>query len=214
MLEKIPVERARGHPGGDACGCTDPDVIEGYLSDASGRKGAAEALFRPVDEAGVASVLRRAHREGAYVTVAAGQTSTTASSVPRGGWIVSTEKFQRMGAVDVQAQSARCEAGVILGAWQDDLLERGFLYPPDPTSRYECTVGGSVACNASGPRSHRFGATRRWVRGLRVVLACGEVLALRRGEHVASSGGGFEIVHGRQPGECALAEGVGRYESR
>lgn len=196
--------RARGDVGPGAEPCRDPDIIEGYLRDASGQVGVASALFRPESEADVGCILARAHRERVALTLVAGQTSTTGSSVPGGGWVLSTERLNRLGKVDADDLAARCEAGIMLGEFQDLLAEMDLVYPPDPTSRYECTLGGSVACNASGPRSHRYGATRRWIRGLRVVLACGEVVQIRRGEWVAGRGEHFEIVHGGDPERCAF----------
>jgi FAD/FMN-containing dehydrogenase len=56
----------------------------------------------------------------------------------------------------------------------------GLLLPLDPTSEEECTVGGAVACNASGARSLRYGATRPHVRALTVALADGSIVELRR----------------------------------
>jgi D-lactate dehydrogenase (cytochrome) len=182
----------------------DPGVIAGYLQDASLHTGRAEALFRPRCEAEVAAIVARAQREGVPVTVVAAQTSTTASSVPEGGWILSTEKLAGMGAVDSAARRALCEPGLNLEAFQAAVEEHGLFYPPDPTSRADCTVGGSVACNASGARSHRFGATRHWVRALRVVLPCGEVVALERGRHRVDHAVGFEVEHGDG---CALERG-------
>ena len=54
------------------------------------------------------------------------------------------------------------------------------LLAPDPTSEEECTVGGAVACNASGARSLRYGATRPHVRALRIALADGSIVDVRR----------------------------------
>ncbi len=200
----VPVDRPRGRVGPGALPCRDPEIIEGYLRDASGQVGFASALYRPDSEADVARVLARAHREQVAVTLVAGQTSTTASSVPNGGWVLSTERLDRQGEVDAIGLRAFCEAGARLGEFQDRLAGLGLVYPPDPTSRYECSLGGSIACNASGPRSHRYGATRRWIRGLRVVLACGEVLHIRRGECVADLGDHFEIAHAADPQRCAF----------
>jgi D-lactate dehydrogenase (cytochrome) len=200
----VPVERPRGSVGQGSKESRDPEITAGYLRDASGEVGQASALFRPESEADVAEILARAHREQIAVTVVAGQTSTTASSVPSGGWVLSTERLSKQGEIDAAGLRATCEAGVRLGEFQDRLAEAGLLYPPDPTSRYECTVGGSVACNASGPRSHRYGPTRRWIRALRIVLVCGEVVHLRRGDWVGRTGDYFEIVHADDPERCAL----------
>ena len=188
-------QRPRGRVGAGAEPCLDRDIVGGYLSDASGRVGEASALFRPESEADLAAVLTRAASCGEAVTVVAAQTSTTASSVPCGGWLLSTEKLLRLLETDGPGRRARAEAGILLGAFQQRLESEGWLYPPDPTSRHECTLGASVACNASGARSLRYGATRDWVRRLRVVLATGDVLDVTRGQVVSGAAACFEIVH-------------------
>ena len=182
--------------------CRDPAVIAGYLGDASGRPGEADALWRPADEAELASVLAAASAAGERITVVAARTSTTAASVPRGGGLLSTEKLSRVLWIDGAAGRARAEAGVRLGDFQRAIERHGLFYPPDPTSRDDCTLGGSLACNASGARSFLYGPTRRWVTGMRVVLASGEVLDLARGQVVSRVGQGFEIVHADASVSC------------
>ena len=59
----------------------------------------------------------------------------------------------------------------------------GQFYPPDPTET-GASIGGNIACNASGSRSFRYGATRAWVERLRVVLADGRMLDIGRGEPI------------------------------
>jgi FAD/FMN-containing dehydrogenase len=54
------------------------------------------------------------------------------------------------------------------------------LFAPDPTSEEESTIGGAIACNASGARTYKYGATRRYVQALTVVMANGEVKEFRR----------------------------------
>jgi D-lactate dehydrogenase (cytochrome) len=70
---------------------------------------------------------------------------------------------------------------VILSDLQRAVDHEGLLYPPDPTER-GCFVGGNVATNASGARTFKYGPTRNYINRLKVVLASGEVLDLRRGE--------------------------------
>jgi len=67
-----------------------------------------------------------------------------------------------------------------LGELKRALASDGWLYPPDPTSENDCTIGGTIATNASGPRSLKYGATRSYVRGLEVVLSNGELRRYRR----------------------------------
>ena len=94
--------------------------------------------------------------------------------MPFGGWILSTEKMDQV--LWTRGHRARVQAGLILGAFQDQLEANGLSFPPDPTSRYECTIGAAIACNASGARSFRFGPTRAWIEAIEVVLPNGEVM--------------------------------------
>ena len=72
-------------------------------------------------------------------------------------------------------------AGVTLGALQDALGTRGAWFPPVPTY-LGATVGGAIATNAAGAATFKYGAVRRWVQGLTIVLASGDVLRLARGD--------------------------------
>ena len=148
---------------------TDPDVIAGYLTDASNTHGHAERLVIPRSTEEVAAVVRHCQSEGIPLTVTAQRTSTTGGPVPHGGWLLSVEALDTVYAPDDVG------AGVILGAHQEELESQGLLFPPDPTSRHECTIGAAIACNASGARSFRFGPTRAWVEAVEVVLPTGEV---------------------------------------
>ncbi|HEY6660591.1 MAG TPA: FAD-binding oxidoreductase, partial [Pyrinomonadaceae bacterium] len=84
------------------------------------------------------------------------------------------------------------EAGVILSDVQCAVDQEGLLYPPDPTER-GCFIGGTVATNASGARTFKYGPTRNYINRLKVVLASGEVLDLRRGEVRADANGTIRL---------------------
>ncbi|MEL6348884.1 MAG: FAD-binding oxidoreductase [Myxococcota bacterium] len=148
----------------------DPSILEGYLTDASNTTGWAEALVRPRSTEEVSAVLRRCQASGTPVTVTARRTSTTGAPVPHGGWLLSTERLDRIVGLN------RVEAGVILGDYQRFVAEQGMLFPPDPTSRDDSTVGAAIANNASGARSYRYGATRPWIEALDVVLPDGTIV--------------------------------------
>ena len=157
---------------------TDPDVLAGYLTDASNTHGTADALVRPQSTAEVAEVVAHCQAHGIPLTITAGRTSTTGAPVPDGGWLLSTERLSAIH--EVTDDRATADAGVFLGALQDATEQRGRLLPPDPTSRHEATVGAVVACNASGARAFRYGATRPWVRAITVVLPDGTVRDVTR----------------------------------
>ena len=149
-----------------------------YLEDASGFRGSAARLIVPADEAGIAAALREASAAGVPVTVAGGGTGVTGGGVPLGGWVLSVEKLNRL---EIHPGFAIAGAGVPLRDLQAAAQRTGQFYPPDPTEN-SAFLGGTISTNASGSRSFRFGATRRWVKCLRVVLADGRRLDLRRGD--------------------------------
>ncbi len=152
----------------------DPDVVEGYLRDASNLCGHADGVFRPRDSGDVSAILRDCNQHNVPVTVTAQRTATTGAPVPFGGVLLSMEMLDTIHSI------SEVDAGVVLGRYQNHVEDQGLLFPPDPTSRQECSVGGAIACNASGARSFKYGATRPWVEGLEVVFANGEVRQVDR----------------------------------
>jgi FAD/FMN-containing dehydrogenase len=128
----------------------------------------------------VAAALREASAAGVPVTIAGGGTGVTGGGVPLGGWVLSVEKLNRL---EVHPGYAIAGAGVPLRDLQAAAQRAGQFYPPDPTEN-SAFLGGTIATNASGSRSYRFGSTRRWVERLRVVLADGRLLDLGRGDAV------------------------------
>ena len=89
---------------------------------------------------------------------------------------------------------ARVQPGLVLGDLQRALQPHGLFFAPDPTSDQECTVGGAIACNASGPRTLQYGATRAHVNALSVVLASGENVTVRR-QHLEKNTVGNAVIH-------------------
>ena len=67
-----------------------------------------------------------------------------------------------------------------IGALNEELASLGLRFAPDPTSENDATIGGAIACNASGARSLRYGATRPHVRGVKIVNGDADVVELRR----------------------------------
>ncbi len=154
-----------------------PEEDSPYLTDASGYRGAAERIFLPGSAAEVAEILGEATALRKPVTIAGAGTGLTGGRVPHTGWLMCLE---RLTGVEIHEGGAICGAGVLLHDVQAAASPKQF-YAPDPTET-GASVGGSIATNASGSRSFLYGATRRHVRGLRVALASGETLALRRGD--------------------------------
>lgn len=159
---------------------TDESVRLAFSADASGLHLNPEGVARPESAEEAMEVLRQAITDGTPVTPAGAQTSYVGGSITDRGIVLSLRAMDRVLDIDVARRIARVEPGALLGDVKRAIAEHGLLFAPDPTSEEECSVGGAIACNASGARSLAYGATRRHIIGLTVALASGEVVSLRR----------------------------------
>ncbi len=150
------------------------------LEDASGFQGEADRVLAPSTETELLDIIAAASCDRVPITIVGARTGLTGGCVPHGGWAVSLEKFQRL---EVSPHRAMAGAGVSLGALQAAASRTGQFYAPDPTER-TASIGGTIATNASGSRSFRYGSTRRHVQALRVALMDGSVREFRRGEAI------------------------------
>ena len=159
---------------------TKTDDFESYLTDASNMQGGhASKLFIPESVEEIQAILKEANAQSIPVTVSGARTGTVGGAVPFGGYIISTERLNKIKSIDREARTAVVEPGVILRDFQKAVEAEGLFYPPDPTE-WSCQIGGTVATNASGSRSFKYGATRHYVNQLKVVLADGDILRLSR----------------------------------
>jgi D-lactate dehydrogenase (cytochrome) len=199
-----------------------------YLSDESKlTSGPVERLFFPDDESELAAAITEMAEREIKITVAGARTGLVGGCVSPGGALVSLERLDRILDLyhDDRADEwrVRVECGVNLKNL-DRMISRkrfpdlkgandlnrdeaparfkaypdSYFFPPDPTET-SATLGGAIATNASGARTYRYGPTRDWVRGLRVLLANGEALDIPRGKYFASPAGAFILYdsHGR-----------------
>lgn len=180
---------------------SDPADLERYLGDESRLPGgSADEVFWPDSPAEAAEALAIAASRGAPATFSGAGTGITGGRVPAGGVVVATDRLLRLEprvAADGAGGTLLVGAGVALAAAQKAAADEGMWYPPDPTEN-GAFVGGTIATNASGARTFRFGPTRRWVRRIVVALADGSLLDLARGQ-VAARDGRFEIERPGRP---------------
>ena len=169
---------------------TNPDEIQSFLFDASHmREGRADRVVFPENAEEVAEVLRDASATRTPVTVSGAGTGTVGGRIPFAGIVLATDKLDQIRSIvhDEAGGSAVAEAGVRLFDLQRFVASENLFYPPDPTER-SCFLGGTVATNASGARTFKYGPTRNYVRRLKIALATGDVIDLRRGELHAVAG--------------------------
>ena len=163
-----------------------------YLRDESRSTGEAAWICFPASGEGVREALAFARERGLCVTTQGGRTGLAAGCVPHGGLVLNLSRMGRIIGVEREDDAVllRTQPGVLLTGLRRYIeglrTEYGPLFfPPDPTET-TASIGGMIACNASGARTYRYGATRKHVEGLRVILADGRSVTLRRGEQQAS----------------------------
>ena len=133
----------------------------------------AAAIF-PRNRADVAAVLDLANRRRVPVTVRGRGTSLTGSASPaRGGWVLDLHRWNKV-RIDAQAGMAHVQAGATVERIQAAAEKKGWFYPPDPSSKKYCTIGGNIACNAGGMHGGKYGVTRDFVLALKGFLPTGE----------------------------------------
>jgi len=160
---------------------TEQNEIQDYLKDASNTKGYCDAVVYPENTDDVVLIIKQANSEKTKITVCGNRTGLAGGSVPGGGIVLSTEKMNRILEINEEEQFAIVEPGVFLSDFLKELKPRKLYYPPDPTE-LNCFLGGTVATNASGSKTFKYGPTRDFVIGIEIVLPTGDLLAINREE--------------------------------
>jgi D-lactate dehydrogenase (cytochrome) len=193
------------------------ETCSDYLTDeARFGDGYAERIYYARSEADVVAVVKWAYKSKTPLTISAGRTGLTGGAVPQGGILLTLEQMDKLYGLGFdEAQNrwyVRAEPGITLEALNsairkkqlDALKVRGtaeeqaalekflndtesYFFPPDPTEM-TAHLGGAIAANASGARSFRYKAIRKWTRRIRVVLANGDILDISRGKFFAEEG--------------------------
>jgi glycolate oxidase len=135
-----------------------------------------DAVIAPRNEKDLAVVLELANAHRVPVTVRGRGTSLTGSASPlRGGWVIDMLGWKKL-RIDAEAGLAHAQAGVKVADLQRAAEAKGWFYPPDPSSREYCTIGGNIACNAGGMHGGKYGVTRDFVLALKGFLPTGELV--------------------------------------
>ena len=175
-----------------------PTLVRAKLREALGAEGMLEAaddrahyghdetedlhfppdlVIRPSSTDEVAQAVRICAEHGIPITPIGGRTGLSGGALSvHGGAALALDRMNSILSIDEQNLQATVEPGVITQVLQEAVAAKGLYYPPDPSSRGSCTIGGNLAENAGGPRAVKYGVTRDWVLNLQVVLPDGRVI--------------------------------------
>jgi FAD/FMN-containing dehydrogenase len=172
---------------------TEPADLEHYGRDWTRRWTPAPlAIALPGSVEQVQAILRWASAQGVAVVPSGGRTGLSGGAVAaQGELVLSLERMNKPLAFDAVDRTLTVQAGMALEAVHNAAREHGLIYPVDFAARGSCSIGGNIATNAGGIRVIRYGNTREWIAGLKVVTASGELLELNKGLIKNSSGYDF-----------------------
>lgn len=134
-------------------------------------------VARPSSTEEVAAVVRICAEHHIPITPIGGRTGLSGGALSvYGGVGLALDRMNAIEHIDERNLQVTVQPGVITQVLQEAVAAKGLYYPPDPSSRGSCTIGGNIAENAGGPRAVKYGVTRDFVLNLEVVLPSGDVI--------------------------------------
>ncbi len=111
-------------------------------------------VVKPRTAAEISAILKWCNREKIPVTPRGAGTGLSGGALPQlGGLLLSTERMNSILHIDEQNLQVTTEPGVITEVLQEAVKAKGLFYPPDPSSRGSCFIGGNIAENSGGPQT-------------------------------------------------------------
>ena len=152
-----------------------------------------ELVMRPRTPEEISGILKICNKHRIPVTPRGGGTGLSGGALPhRGGIVLSTERLNSIILIDERNLQVITEPGVITEVLQDAVKGKGLFYPPDPSSRGSCFIGGNVAENSGGPKAVKYGVVKDYVLNLEVVLPTGEIIWT--GANVLKNATGYNLT--------------------
>lgn len=174
---------------------TDADKRTPYAADEGPTPPATpDLVMLPADEAQAAAAVRLCAEAGVPIVPRGAGTGLCGGCVAaQGGVVISLERMQTITDIDARNFCVVTQPGVVLQRLHEAVEAQGLFYPPDPNSLENCSVGGTVATSAGGPRCVKYGITRNYLQGVRAVLPDGRVIAF--GGRFDKISTGYNLAH-------------------
>lgn len=158
---------------------TDVDLIAPWLTDWRQRfTGVALGMASPADTAQLAALVRLCAAHRVPIVPQGGNSGMSGGATPDGSGsaiVLSTRRMNAIRAIDTEARTALCEAGVILEVLHHAAEAQGLRFPLSLGGKGSATIGGLISTNAGGTQVLRHGAMRAVVLGIEAVLPQGQV---------------------------------------
>jgi glycolate oxidase len=152
-----------------------------------------EVVVKPSTTEEVSRIMQLCNNRLIPVTPRGAGTGLSGGALPHlGGVLLSTERMNKIVFIDEKNLQVTVEPGVITEVLQNAVKEKGLFYPPDPSSRGSCFIGGNVAENSGGPKAVKYGVVKDYVINLEVVLPSGEVIWT--GANVLKNSTGYNLT--------------------
>ena len=152
-----------------------------------------DVVIKPRTAEEISAILKICNQHRIPVTPRGAGTGLSGGALPHlGGVLLSIERMNSIIDIDERNLQVTTEAGVITEVLQNALKEKGLFYPPDPSSRGSCLIGGNVAENSGGPRAVKYGVVKDYVLNLEVVLASGDIIWT--GANVLKNATGYNLT--------------------
>lgn len=152
------------------------------------------AIVFPKSERHVLEIVKLANSTMTKLVPSGGRTGYSGGAVAKDlEIVVSFEKMNRIINFNEKDKIITCEPGATTKAIQDFALQKNLFYPIDFAASKTCQIGGNIATNAGGINVIRYGLTRNWVCGLKVITGNGDKLELNYG--LAKNACGYDLRH-------------------
>lgn len=174
---------------------TDHDSLQHFGCDATKIYTIAPlAIVFPTRTEQVQSLVKLATKHQIGLVPSGGRTGLSGGAVANNGEIVvSFDYMNQIGVVNVLDRTVVCQPGVITQQLQQIANDNGLYYPVDFASAGSSQIGGNISTNAGGIKVIRYGMTRDWIAGLKVVTGTGELLELNK--DLLKNNTGYDLRH-------------------
>src|SRR6187397_31868 len=136
-----------------------------------------DVVIKPADAQQISMIMKICNQSRIPVTPRGAGTGLSGGALPHlGGVLISTDRLKRIIQIDERNLQVITEPGVITEVLQDAVKAKGLFYPPDPSSRGSCFIGGNISENSGGPKAVKYGVVRDYVLNLEMVLPTGEII--------------------------------------